>query len=97
MIPADEFLAQHPEHADLSDHDLTIARIQDEHTARQGLEAQRQALLKRKEALVKETMIKKDELSKLDVEMEKWVDGQTAVRGVFDAHYAKVDEVKDKD
>ena len=52
-----------------NEHDLTVARIQDEHTARQQLEDQRQALQKRKEALLKETNAKKEELSKLDVEV----------------------------
>lgn len=90
MIDADEFLALHPEHLESSDHDLTVARIQDEHAQRQALEEQKQGLVKRKEALVKETTAKKEELAKLDAEMEKWVGGQEAVRKVFEARAKKL-------
>lgn len=86
MIPIEDFLAAHPEHADSSEHDLTVARIQDEHKARQALEEQRQQLVKRKDALVKETTAKKEELAKLDGEVEKWLGGQEAVRKVFETH-----------
>ena len=83
MISAEEFLALHPEHVESNEHDLTVARIQDEHAQRLALEGQRQTLLKRKEALVKETTAKKEELAKLDTEMEKWVNGQDGVRRMF--------------
>lgn len=92
MIDADEFLAVRPEHQDSSEHDLTVARIQDEHARRQALEEQKQALVKRKEVLVKETTAKKEELAKLDAEMEKWVNGQEAVRKVFEAREKKMAE-----
>lgn len=90
MIPVEDFVAQHPEHEQSSEHDLTIARIQDEHAARQKLEGERQALLKRKEALAKETAAKKDELAKLDGEVEKWLGGQEGVRRVFEAREKKM-------
>ena len=92
MIDVDEFLALHPEYQESSEHDLTVARIQDEHVQRQALEEQRQALVKLKEALIKETTAKKDELAKLDVEMEKWVNGQESVRKVFEAREKKMAE-----
>ena len=85
MIDVDEFLALHPEHVDSLEHDLTVGRIQDEHAQRLALEEQKQALVKRKEALLKETTTKKEELAKLDAEMEKWLAGQETVRKVFDA------------
>nr|POE63494.1 putative thoc5 family protein [Quercus suber] len=91
MIPVEDFLAQHPEQAELSEHDLTIVRIQNEHSARQVLEEQRQALLKKKEGLAKEALAKKEELGKLDAEMEKWINGQIAVREVFEAHFKNVE------
>jgi THO complex subunit 5 len=72
-----------------NEHDLTVARIQDEYTARQQLEDQRQALQKRKEALLKETNAKKEELSKLDVEVEKWIAGESNVRKILDAREKK--------
>lgn len=86
MMPVDAFLAAHPEHAMSSEHELTIARIQHEHRARQALEEQRQHLLLRKEAFLRETTGKKEELAKLDAEMERWVAGQQAVRALLDAH-----------
>lgn len=92
MVEVDEFLAAHPEHEDSSEHDLTVARIEDEHAQRQALEEQKQALLKRKEALVKETTAKKEELAKLDTEMEKWINGQEAVRKLFEAREKKMAE-----
>lgn len=100
LTSPEEFLASHPEHAapnnELSEHDLTILRIQDEHAARQALEEQRQALQKRKEALVKETNAKKEELGKLDAEVEKWVAGEGAVRKVFEAREKKMGKSGEK-
>ena len=97
MVPAQVFVAQHPEHSESSDHDLTIARIQDEHAARQALDGQRKQLQTAKDALVKETNGKKDELAKLDGEMEKWVNDQQGVLKIFDARQKKMDELKEKE
>lgn len=74
----------HPEHASDNDHDLTIARIADEHASRQLLEEERLALAKQRDALLKETTAKKDELAKLDMEIEKWVASQDDVRKIFE-------------
>lgn len=90
MIPIEDFLAEHPEHAESSEHDLTIARIKHEHQAREVLEEQRQQLVKRKEALAKEANAKKDELARLDAETEKWLNGQHGVRRLFESHEQKV-------
>lgn len=96
MASVDDYLSRHPEHADvegrltLAEHDLTIARIQDEKAARLALEEQRQQLQKRKEALIKETTAKKEELGKLDAEVEKWLGGQEGVRKVFGAREKKL-------
>ena len=97
MVSVDEFLASHPEHKDSVDHDLTIARIQDEHAARQALDDQKSQLAKRKEALMKETNAKKEELSKLDAEIEKWIGGAETVRKLLDAHEKKSITVQDKE
>jgi THO complex subunit 5 len=96
LTTPEEFLAAHPEHANSDEHDLTVARIQDEHAARQQLEDQRQALQKRKEALLKETNAKKEELGKLDVEVEKWIAGESNVRKVFDAREKKAKQAEEK-
>jgi THO complex subunit 5 len=92
MIPTDDFLELHPEYVESSQHDLTEARIKDEHAQRKALEEERQVLLKKKEALLKETTAKKDELAKLDGEMEKWVAGQEGVRKIFEAREKKLAE-----
>lgn len=96
MIPGEDFMAQNPEHESSSEHDLTIARIQDEHKARQQLEEQRQALQKRKEALLKETNAKKEELGKLDGEIEKWLAGESNVRKIFDTREKKAQQAQAK-
>ena len=92
MIPVEQYLELHPEHTESNEHDLTVARIEDEHSQRKALEEQRQSLLKRKEALVKETTARKDELAKLDAEMEKWVNGQEGVRKIFETREKKMAE-----
>lgn len=92
MIPEDEFLVSHPDLLGASEHEITEARIRDEHAQRKALEEERQVLLKRKEALVKETTAKKEELGKLDAEMEKWVAGQESVRKLFEAREKKLME-----
>ncbi|KAH9844391.1 putative THOC5 family protein-like [Teratosphaeria destructans] len=97
MIDVEDFLAAHPEHDQSSEHDLTIARIQDEHVARQELEDQRQKLQKKKEALVKETNVKKEELVKFDNEVEKWLNLQANPRKVLEAHEKKIQEAREKD
>jgi THO complex subunit 5 len=95
IIPLDRFLAAHPEHVDSSEHELTIARIEEELQARQALERQRQELVKRKEGLVKETNAKKEELGKFDTEVEKWVvNGQLGARKLLEGHERKVREGK---
>jgi THO complex subunit 5 len=97
MLPVESFVEAHPEAAGMSEHDLTIARIEDEHRARQALEEQRLELVKRKDALVKETNAKKDELGKLDTEVEKWVGGLDGVKGIFEAREKKERERVEKE
>lgn len=89
MIPSEEFIAQHPEHADASNHDLTIARIENEGAARKVLHGQKEELQKRKDALVKETTVKKEELAKLDADLEKWIEGHETIAKTFDARKPK--------
>ena len=96
MVPADEYLALHPEQGQLSEHDLTVARIEDEHAQRVKLEEERVVLQKRKEELAKETGRKKEELGRLDGEFEKWVNGQEGVRKVFEVREKKMAEAREK-
>ena len=97
MIDTADFLASHPEYADANEHDLTIARIQDEHKARLELEEQRLALVKRKEALERETKGKKDELGRLDADVEKWLSGQDSVRRTFEGREKKLAAQREKE
>ncbi|QIX00442.1 hypothetical protein AMS68_005959 [Peltaster fructicola] len=89
MIPKEEYIQAHSDSAELNDHELTIARIEDEHAARQALEEQRAALQQRKDALTIETNAKKDELAKLDTDIEKWLHGETDIRKVFETRDKK--------
>jgi THO complex subunit 5 len=97
MIPEDEFLALHPDHTESSEHDLTVARIEDEHKQRKELEETKQKLVKQKEGLTKETNAKKDELAKLDAEMEKWLAGQENVKKLFDARDKRLADAREKE
>jgi hypothetical protein len=74
LIPVEEFLAIHPEHADTDAHELMIARINHEHAEREKLEQARQELLKRKQALIAENKKRKDDLANLDQDLERFID-----------------------
>jgi len=73
LIPRDQFIILFPDKTDLSEHDLTIARIRHEHQVRLELEEQRQALLKTKQALIVENSRRKEDLVNLDKELEKYI------------------------
>lgn len=96
MVDAEEFLEQHPECAELEEHELTLARIEDERVKRVELEGKRAELVKRKEELVRETTAKKEELAKVDAEVEKWVGGQDVARKMFEAREKKAAEAAEK-
>jgi Fms-interacting protein/Thoc5 len=74
LIPIEQFLAEHPEKADLDESSLTIARIEHEHKGRLALEEQRQRLLKKKEGLIQANKKRKDDLANLDKDLEKFID-----------------------
>lgn len=46
--------------------------------------------MKRREAALKETNAKKEELGKLDGELEKWIGGQEGVMKIFEARERKM-------
>lgn len=96
MVDAAEFLEEHPECAEMEEHELTLARIEDERVKRAELEGRRAELVKRKEELVRETAAKKEELGKLDAEVEKWVAGQDVARKMFEAREKKAAEAAEK-
>lgn len=86
LIPVEDFLAQHPEHAEADEVALTIARIDHEHADRVALEEQRQTLLKKKNGLVADNNKRKAELATLDQQLEKFIDVSLAHSVSFAPH-----------
>ena len=84
MIPVGEFLEQHPGLANANEHEITEARIRYEHSQREALEKERIELVGRKEMLMKDLTARKEELSRLDSAMEKWIGEQETVRKLFE-------------
>jgi THO complex subunit 5 len=74
LIPVEEFLAQHPDHASDDENELMYARIEHERAERETLEQRRQELLKRKQKLIAENTRRKDDLANLDQNLEKFID-----------------------
>ena len=74
LIPIDEFLAAHPEHADADENALMTARINQEREERVELEKQRVELQKRKQKLIAENKKRRDDLANLDKDLEKFID-----------------------
>jgi hypothetical protein len=74
LIPVEEFVAQHPEHADADEDTLMVARINHERAEREALEQQRLELQKRKQKLIAENKKRRDDLANLDKDLEKFID-----------------------
>lgn len=74
LIPVEEFLALKPEHAEVDENALMIARIEHERSERESLEQKRMELLKRKQKLIADNKKRKDDLANLDKELEKFID-----------------------
>ncbi|WEW59702.1 hypothetical protein PRK78_005182 [Emydomyces testavorans] len=96
LIPVEEFLALHPQHANADPNELMIARINHEHAEREKLEQARQELLKRKQALIAENKKRKDDLASLDQDLERFIDADGAsqaakpIQKLFEKEYAGV-------
>ncbi|CAI4213747.1 unnamed protein product [Parascedosporium putredinis] len=84
LIPAEEFLEQHPEHADADENALMVARIDHERRERETLEQQRQELLKRKAKLIAENKKRKDDLANLDKDLERFIDAAKPIQKRFE-------------
>ncbi|TVY81078.1 putative THOC5 family protein [Lachnellula suecica] len=84
LIPAEQFLADHPEHAGANEVELTIARIDHEHAERMALEEQRQALLRKKQGLIADNKKRKDDLANLDKDLEKFIDAAKPIQKTFE-------------
>lgn len=79
----EEFLDEFPEHEGLSDHDLMAARIEHEHQVRLKLEERRQEKLKQKQKLIAEVKKGKDDLTKLDTMVEKFIEAAEPIKKVL--------------
>lgn len=80
LVPIEQFLVEHPEHADADEVALTIARIDHEHAERLALEEQRQGLLKKKQGLIADNKKRKDDLANLDKDLEKFIDAAKPIQ-----------------
>ncbi|KAJ8130043.1 hypothetical protein O1611_g3588 [Lasiodiplodia mahajangana] len=74
LIPVEEFLTLKPEHETDDENALMVARIEHERSEREALEQKRMELLKRKQKLIADNKRRKDDLSNLDKELEKFID-----------------------
>ncbi|KAF3482923.1 THOC5 family protein [Arthroderma uncinatum] len=90
LIPVEEFIALHPEHADSDEHELTVARINHEHAEREKLEQARQELLKKKQALIAENKKRKEDLASLDQDLERFIDAAKPIQKIFEKVYVPV-------
>nr|OQO27600.1 hypothetical protein B0A51_05230 [Rachicladosporium sp. CCFEE 5018] len=93
MVSVEEFLENHEDYVGKGEHEVTVARIEDEMRERQRLEGVRVELERRKEGLAKEVAGKREELGRLDGEVEKLVAGEGNVRKVFEAREKKMEGV----
>jgi THO complex subunit 5 len=83
LIPVEDYLEEFPEQEDLSEHDLMTARIEHEHQVRLKLEERRQEKLKQKQKLIAEVKKGKDDLTKLDTMVEKFIEDAEPIKKVL--------------
>ncbi|KAI3329443.1 hypothetical protein HD806DRAFT_483041 [Xylariaceae sp. AK1471] len=84
LIPVEEFLVLKPEHVADDENALMVARIEHERSEREALEQKRMELLKRKQKLIADNKRRKDDLSNLDKELEKFIDSAKPITKLFD-------------
>lgn len=84
LIPVEEFLSQHPEHADDDENTLMVARINHERQEREALEQQRLELQKKKTKLIQENKKRRDDLANLDKDLEKFIDAAKPIHKIFE-------------
>ncbi|KAI9823740.1 MAG: hypothetical protein M1832_002297 [Thelocarpon impressellum] len=87
LLPVEEFLERHPDHAANSENDLMIARINHEHSEREALEQARQGLLKKKQGLIADNKKRKDDLANLDKDLETFIDAAKPIQKTFEKEY----------
>ncbi|KAH8890814.1 hypothetical protein GQ53DRAFT_159059 [Thozetella sp. PMI_491] len=84
LIPVEEFLALHPDHADDDENALMVARINYERAEREKLEQQRLELVKRKAKLISDNKRRRDDLTNLDMDLEKFIDASKPIQKIFE-------------
>ncbi|KAJ9668735.1 hypothetical protein H2201_000979 [Coniosporium apollinis] len=87
LIPVEEFLEKFPEHMGDDENALMIARINHEHAERQALEESRQGLLKKKQGLIAKNKKQRDDLAKLDKDLEKFIEAANPIMKTFEKEY----------
>lgn len=83
LIPVEDFLEQFPEHKEATEHDVMTARIEHEYQGRLKLEERRQEKLKQKQILIAEVKKRKDDLTKLDGMLEKFIEAADPIQKVL--------------
>ncbi|KAI8935654.1 hypothetical protein NX059_007178 [Plenodomus lindquistii] len=83
LISVEAFLEEFPEHKDASEQDLMTARIDHEYQVRVRLEERRQEKLKQKQKLIAEVKKGKDDLTKLDTMVEKFIEAAEPIKKVL--------------
>ncbi|KAI5285897.1 hypothetical protein KEM52_002229 [Ascosphaera acerosa] len=84
LLEREEFLARFPQHAQLDEDGLMIARIEHELAEREALEQQRQELLAKKESLIAENRKRKEELARLDADLEKYIEAAKPIQKILE-------------
>lgn len=75
LLPLEAYLEAFPDQSHLEEPDLMPRRIEHEKQEREKLEQERQELLKTKEKLLKVNLKKKDDLKKMDEQLERTIEG----------------------
>ncbi|KAI9890504.1 MAG: hypothetical protein M1814_003843 [Vezdaea aestivalis] len=89
VVPEEEFKTLFPEWDpfESEDDELMRARIKFEHSEREALEQERQALLKDKQVLVAKNKRRREGLAGLDKELEGFVDAVKPIQKLFEQEY----------
>ncbi|KAF2015870.1 hypothetical protein BU24DRAFT_462091 [Aaosphaeria arxii CBS 175.79] len=83
LISVEEFLELFPDHQESSEHDIMTARIEHEYQVRMKLEERRQEKLKQKQMLIAEVKKRKDDLTKLDGMLERFIEAAAPIQKVL--------------
>jgi THO complex subunit 5 len=75
LLPLETYLESFPDQVNVAEQDLMPLRIEHEKVEREKLEQERQELLKMKENLIKVNLKKREELKRMDEQLEKAIDG----------------------